>query len=86
MEIKVLLGKIAAFIINPIIFLGFIIATIVLFYGIVQMIASSDSSDLPEKRRAVIYGVIGMFVMFSVYGILNLVLTSFGIPTTNIPF
>ena len=86
MEIKVLLGKIAAFIINPIIFLGFIIATIVLFYGIVQMIASSDSSDLPEKRRAVIYGVIGMFVMFSVAGILRLVLTSFGIETINLPF
>ena len=80
MPITALLSKIALYIINPIIVLGFVVSTVILFYGIVQMIISADSSDLPEKRRAVIYGVLGMFIMFSVYGILRLVLTSFSIP------
>lgn len=79
MDIKILLGKIATLIINPLIVLGFVIATIYLFYGIVQMIWGADSGKLDEKRRTVIYGVIGIFIMFSVYGILRIVLNTFGI-------
>lgn len=74
-----LLGKIATLIINPLIVLGFTLATIVLFYGIIQMIAGADSSDLDKKRSNVIWGVVGLFIMFSVYGILRLTLTAFGI-------
>lgn len=80
MPVIALLAKIALYIVNPIIVLGFVISTIILFYGIIKMILSADSSDLPEKRRSVIYGVLGMFIMFSVYGILRLVLASFDIP------
>ena len=78
-SINALLGKIATLIINPLIILGFVVATVFLFYGIVEMIWGADSSKLEEKRRTVMYGVIGLFVMFSVYGILRLVLQTFGI-------
>ena len=80
MAITELLGKIATFIINPIIVLGFVIATIYLFYGIAEMIWKADSSDLGKNRKNVMYGVIGLFVMFSVYGILRIVLATFDIP------
>ena len=80
MTITVLLGKIAEYIINPIIILGFVVATIYLFWGIVQLIWQADSSNLKQNRQTVIYGIIGMFVMFSVYGILRIVMTTFGIP------
>ena len=78
--IQTLLGKIAIFIINPLIVLGFVVATVFLFYGIVEMIWKADSSDLSKKRDNVKYGVVGLFIMFSVYGILRLVLATFGIP------
>ena len=74
-----LLGKIATYILNPLIILGFVIATVFLFYGIAEMIWKSDSKDLDTSRKNVIYGVVGLFIMFSVYGILRLVLDSFGI-------
>ncbi|MEK7669138.1 MAG: hypothetical protein AAB350_00905 [Patescibacteria group bacterium] len=74
-----LLGKIATYILNPLIILGFTVATIFLFYGIAEMIYKSDSSDLGKNRSNVMYGVVGLFVMFSVYGILRLVLATFGI-------
>lgn len=74
-----LLGKIVQFIVNPIIILGFVVATIVLFYGIIQMIWGADSSDLGKKRNNVIWGIVGLFIMFSVYGILRLVLNTFDI-------
>ena len=74
-----LLGKIATYILNPLIILGFVIATVFLFYGIAEMIWKSDSKDLDTSRKNVMYGVVGLFIMFSVYGILRLVLDSFGI-------
>jgi hypothetical protein len=79
LSITDLLGKIATYILNPLIILGFVIATVFLFYGIAEMIWKSDSKDLDTSRKNVIYGVVGLFIMFSVYGILRLVLDSFGI-------
>jgi len=75
-----LLGQIATLILNPLIVLGFVIATIYLFYGIVQMIWGADGNDLDKKKTNVMYGVIGLFIMFSVYGILRIVLATFDIP------
>lgn len=77
-EVKDLLGKIADLVLNPLIVLGFVVATIYLFYGIAEMIWKSDSKDETSKKN-VMYGVIGLFIMFSVYGILNLVLKTFHI-------
>ncbi len=81
-----LLRKIVELIVNPIILLGFVVATIFFFYAIIQLIAGSDGGDLEKKRKNVMYGIFGLFIMFSVYGILRLVLTTFNIPTTNLPF
>ena len=74
-----LLGKIAALIINPLIVLGFTVATIFLFWGIIQLIWGADGGDLDARKRNVRYGIIGLFIMFSVIGILHLVLNTFGI-------
>lgn len=78
MDVKILLGKIAEFIINPIIVLGFVIATIYFFYGIFELIYKADEGK-DEHKKNLIYGIVGLFVMFSVYGILNIVLDTFGI-------
>ncbi len=81
--VKELLGKIAVHIINPVIVLGFVIATIILFYGIIGLIAKSDEAKLEEHKKSVFYGVIGLFIMFSVYGILRVVLMTFDIPVPS---
>lgn len=86
MDITSLLGKIAKLILNPLIILGFTVATVYLFYGIAKMISRSDSKDLDSDRNAVKYGVIGMFIMFSVFGILRLVLNTFGIDCNGLFF
>lgn len=82
-EVTNLLGNIATYILNPLIVLGFVIATIVLFYGIVQMIWGADDGKWDDKKKNVMYGIIGLFIMFSVYGILRLALNTFGIPCSG---
>lgn len=84
--VKLLLGKIATLIINPLIVLGFVVATVVLFYGIVQLIWGAGGADLQKRKSAVTYGIVGMFIMFSVYGILRIVLATFDIPCGGLFF
>ena len=76
--VKSLLGEIATLIINPLIILGFVVATVYFFYGIAELIWKADGKSEDSKRN-VMYGVIGLFVMFSVYGIINIVLRTFNI-------
>jgi uncharacterized membrane protein len=81
MPVPVLLGKISQYILNPIITLGFVVATIVFFYGIVKFIQNADDDTKREEgKKSIIYGIVGFVVMFSVYGIIKFVLNTLGIP------
>lgn len=85
MSVGALLAKINQFILNPIIVLGFVVATAVFFYGIAKFIWSADSdTNREEGKKSILYGVIGLFIMFSVYGIMHFVLDTFNIPKTGI--
>lgn len=81
-SVKDLLGEIAVLIINPVIILGFVVATVYLFYSIAMLIFKADGGDLEQNKKSVMYAVIGLFVMFSVYGILRVVAETFGIDCT----
>ncbi len=58
----------------------FAIAFLVFFWGIVQFI-NSEAADgaRGDGKKKIIYGLIGMFIMFSAYGLIHLVITTFGI-------
>ena len=79
-EVRPFLGKINTFILNPLITLAFAVAFLVFFYGIFQFINSQTSDNNREEgKRKIFYGLIGMFIMFSAYGIITLILNTFGI-------
>lgn len=81
------LYKINDVILNPLIILLFVVATLVFFVGIFQMIANSESEEARDKgRKNIMYGLIGMFIMISVYGIVRLVMSTFGITSTGFIF
>jgi hypothetical protein len=80
MLIEPFLVKVNAVILNPIITLAFAVAFVVFFFGIVQFI-SSETADgkRDEGKRKIFYGLFGMFIMFSAYGLIRLILATFGI-------
>lgn len=81
MSINTLLNKIIEVILQPIVVLMFVVALVVFFWGIVQFISKSNTDDGREKgKRNIVWGVVGMFIMFSVYGIIHFILQTFGIP------
>jgi len=65
---------------NKIIPIIFAIATIVFLWGIVLFIISGgDEEKRKEGRQYIIYGLIGLFVMVAVWGIINVVIGFFDI-------
>lgn len=84
MTINTLLNKIISVILQPIVILMFVVALVVFFWGIVQFISTSNTDDGREKgKRNILWGVVGMFIMFSVYGIIHIILQTFGIPSPS---
>lgn len=85
MEATQLLGRINEHILNPTILLLFAIATVVFLWGLVQFLASAESDDARSLgKRKIVYGLIGMFIMMAVLGIIQILLNTFGIPTDGL--
>lgn len=72
-EPDILISKITALIINPLIKLMIGIAFVVFLYGIVEFIVNANNE---EKRNVgkqhIIWGILGMFIMFSVFGLMHI--------------
>lgn len=86
-SISELLGKINEFILNPLIVLMFAVALLVFFWGLVEFIAKAGSDDGRDRgKRNMVWGIIGMFIMVSVYGIINLVINTIGVSPNDVPY
>jgi hypothetical protein len=70
-----LVANILKNIVNPIIALMVAVAVIVFLWGAFQFVRNAES---PEERQkggmTMLWGVIGLFIMASAYGILNLII------------
>ena len=77
---SVLLRKIDQFILNPLILLGFAVALLYFLWGIFKFLANNESDEEREiGKRNMFWGIIGMAIMVSVYGIINVILGTFGL-------
>ena len=80
---QTLVLKINNAIINPLIGLLLAMAFAWFVWGLVQFIWGAQSEEGREKgKRSMIWGIFGMFVMIAVFGILALLLKTFGV---NLP-
>lgn len=75
------INKVNGVILNPLIKLVFAIALLYFFFGIFQFIRSETSDSNRKKgQQKILYGLVGMFIMVSAYGIIHFILQTFGIP------
>ena len=55
-------------------------AILVFFWGIFQFIGNAASEDARDKgKKNIMWGIAGMFIMVAAYGIIKLILGTFGI-------
>lgn len=73
-----IISKINTNIINPIIVVIFSIALVVFLFGLFQYLWKShgDPSAIKEGSKHIGWGLLGMFIMFSVFGFLQIILNS----------
>ena len=73
---------IAMDILNNLIILFFALAVVFFLYGILKYIASGGEEEGREKSKQVmLYGIIGLFVMVSFWGFVNILINTFELDT-----
>lgn len=75
-----IVDKINQIIINPIIILLFGLALLLFLWGVLRFITGMESDEARTTgRRHMIWGVIGMIIMFGVWAIIGVIRGTFGI-------
>ncbi len=63
-----------------------VLATVVFLYGVIRYVtAGGDSDKISEGRNYMIYGLIALFVMVAAWGIVAILVDSFGVGGGTIP-
>lgn len=85
-ELDKFLGKVVVEIINPIILLLAAGAFVLFLWGVFEFIyRAGDEERRVEGRRAILWGIVGLVIIFGAYGIINVALGTFNIdPVTRI--
>ncbi|GIW69107.1 MAG: hypothetical protein KatS3mg100_601 [Candidatus Parcubacteria bacterium] len=79
-ELVGLLDRLSLYVINPILYLLMVIATALFLWGAARFILNADNPQERERgRKHLVWGLVGLFVMTSVYFILRVALATFGV-------
>ncbi len=74
-----LIQRILTNIVNPVITLGVVVAVVIFLWGVFEFIRNAESADARKQGGMhILFGAIGLFIMASAYGILNLILGTIG--------
>jgi len=75
------LGRVVEQVINPVILLLAASAFVVFLWGVFQFIAhAGDETKRSEGKNAILWGLVGLVIIFGAYGIINLALGTFNLP------
>jgi uncharacterized membrane protein YidH (DUF202 family) len=73
-------------ILDPAVNLLIAVAVVLLLYGVVKYVSSGENEEERKKGKdLIVYGIIGLFVMVSVWGLVNLLAGTFSLETSSIP-
>lgn len=76
-----IIEKIQSEILDPIIVLLFGVAVVYFLYGLLKFMQNPDNTTAQQEgRQHMLWGVIGIFIMIAVYGILNFAANVVGAP------
>jgi len=78
-SVSTLMKGINKVIINPIIYFLFAIAVVYFLYGLAQYLLSPDNEEVNQaSKKHMLWGIIGLFIMMSVFGIMQLISNTIG--------
>jgi len=79
-DFDALIVKISENILNPFIAFLFVLATVYFLFGLVQFYIAGDNEESRKKGQShMVWGIVGMFIMLSVFGIMRVIVNTLGI-------
>ncbi len=81
-QLKDLIDYISCLLVVSVVPLLFTIATVAFIWGIIQMVLNPSDEEARKKGKSfMIWGIIGLFVMLSVWGLVDVFSQTFGVKT-----
>lgn len=78
MTVETFINNVAKVILNPLIVLMFAVALLYFLWGVVKYIQGANNPESRKKgTQHILWGLIGLFIMVSVYGIIQILLKTF---------
>ncbi len=74
-----LIANINTYIINPFIAFLFVLATVLFLIGMIRYYIAGEEKDRETGKKHMAWGLVGMFIMISVFGIMRIIVNTFGI-------
>ena len=66
-------------VVNPLIIFIFALALVIFIYGVAQYLLNPESEEVRKQSKShMIWGVVGMFIMVSVFGIMRIIINTIG--------
>jgi FtsH-binding integral membrane protein len=85
LELDTVLLRINYYIINPLIRILFAVAFVIFVAGVIQYVLKRDSIDAKEQgRKHIMWGLIGLAIMTSVFFIIRILTSTFGLDEVQI--
>ena len=79
-DVDVFIGNVNRVILNPIIYLLFALALVFFLYGVLEFLMNQENDEKKTIGKShMIWGIIGITIMFGVWSILNILLGTLGI-------
>ncbi len=76
-SIGTLMNSIERVVINPLILLIFACAVVYFLYGVATFLLNPTSEEIRKSGKShMLWGIVGMFIMVSVFGIMRLILNT----------
>ena len=80
-----IIEKAVQVIINPIIQILFVVATVVFVYGVFEFIRGAENPEVRKQgQQHMLWGIIGLAIMVSVFTIVDILLNTIGADTPAI--
>jgi hypothetical protein len=72
-------------ILNLLIPVAIALAVVVFLFGIFRYVTAKDDTAKSEARSIILYGVVILFVMVAIWGLVNILINTFGLQTEPPP-
>lgn len=79
------IGNVDRMIINPLILFLFALAVVYFLYGVLEFIMNQENEEAKTKGKShMLWGIIGITIMMGVFTIMNILLSTLGISSSEI--